>query len=156
LTKGEPYSAGNVSRSPHGKRIAFDAQRNPDLGSSSTQTIYLLDLADRHVKELIESAGPNGNPKWSPDGKKIVFTTFNGNPFFSYTNRYVAVVPADGGQLRLVPHEFAEDANLIVGAPMASTSAPSGRPPRTSSATTRPLRSFAALRGRMRSSLATS
>jgi Tol biopolymer transport system component len=65
------------------------------------------------VKKLIESAGPNGNPKWSPDGKKIVFTTFNGNPFFSYTNRYVAVVPADGGQLRLVPHEFAEDANLI-------------------------------------------
>jgi hypothetical protein len=36
LTKGEPYSAGNVSRSSHGKRIAFDAQRNPDLGSSAT------------------------------------------------------------------------------------------------------------------------
>ena len=55
------YQEGAQSR-------AVDVQREPDLGSSGTQTIYTLDL---HVKKLVASTGPNGNTEWSPDGSQL-------------------------------------------------------------------------------------
>ena len=114
LTHGEQFSVGSFSWAPDGKHLAFDAQRDPDLGSSDTQTIYVLDLADMHVRKLLpDGHGPNGNPKWSPDGKQIAYTTSNGHQFYYWANRYIALVPADGGQPRVVTGEFDEDANLI-------------------------------------------
>jgi dipeptidyl aminopeptidase/acylaminoacyl peptidase len=113
LTSGQHFSVGGFAWSPDGKRIAFDAQRDPDLGSSDTQTVYVLDLADRHVKKLLESAGPNSNPKWSPDGKQIAYVTANGHQFYYWANRYIAVTPADVAAPRIVTSEFDEDANLL-------------------------------------------
>jgi dipeptidyl aminopeptidase/acylaminoacyl peptidase len=113
LTQGEQFSLGSFTWSPDGKRIAFDAQRDPDLGSSNTQTLYVLDVSDLHVKKLLETPGPHGNPKWSPDGKQIAYVTSNGHQFYFWANRYIAVIPADGGQPRVVTSEFDEDANLI-------------------------------------------
>jgi dipeptidyl aminopeptidase/acylaminoacyl peptidase len=113
LTKGTEFSVGSFSWSPDGKRIAFDAQRDPDLGSQDTSQIYLLDLADLHVKKLLESGGPNNEPKWSPDGKEIAYTTSNGQPFFYYANRYIGVIAADGGTPRLLTRDFDEDPRLI-------------------------------------------
>lgn len=113
LTKGDAYSVGAFSWSPDGKRIAFSASRDPDLGSGDTETLYVLDLADLHVRKLLDSGGPHGNPKWSPDGKEIAYTTSNGQPFFYYANRYLAVIPAGGGQPRLLSTGFDEDANLL-------------------------------------------
>src|SRR5664279_1672716 len=111
LTKGDAFSVDSFSWSPDGKRIAFSASRDPDLGSGDTETLYVLDLADLHVKKLLASGGPSGNPKWSPDGKEIAYTTSNGQPFFFYANRYVAVIPAEGGAPRLLTREF--DLSLI-------------------------------------------
>jgi dipeptidyl aminopeptidase/acylaminoacyl peptidase len=113
LTKGELFSVGSFSWSPDGKRIAFDAQRDPDLGSGDTAQIHLLDLGDLHVKKLIEAGGPNTNPKWSPDGKEIAYATSNGQAFYFYANRYIAVVAADGGPPRLLTKDFDESASLI-------------------------------------------
>src|ERR1019366_3532635 len=106
-------SVGAFSWSPDGKRIAFSASRDPDLGSGDTETLYVLDLADLHVKELLESGEPSGNPKWSPDGKEIAYVTSNGQPFFFYANRYLAAIPAEGGPPRLLTREFDEDPSLL-------------------------------------------
>ncbi|HLJ44825.1 MAG TPA: S9 family peptidase [Bryobacteraceae bacterium] len=113
LTKGDQLNIGSFSWSPDGRRIAFDATRDPDLGSQDTQQVYVLDMNDHHVRKLLEMAGPNGNPKWSPDGKEIAFVTANGDKFFFYSNRYIAAVPADGGTARVLTKEFDEDTNLI-------------------------------------------
>ncbi len=59
LTKGDQFSAGGFSWSPDGNLIAFSASRDPDLGSHDTETIYLLDLADLHVRKLLDGNGPN-------------------------------------------------------------------------------------------------
>jgi dipeptidyl aminopeptidase/acylaminoacyl peptidase len=113
LTTGDGFSVSQFSWSPDGKRIAFSASRDPDLGSADTEQIYTLDLADHHVRKLLDGSGPNSNPNWSPDGKQIAYATFDGQPNFFYANRYIAVVPADGGAARVLTQAFDEDANLI-------------------------------------------
>lgn len=112
LTKDQ-LNVSSFSWSPNGARIAFTGTKDPDLGSQGTQQIYVLDLADQHVRKLMETGGPNSNPRWSPDGKEIAFQTANGQEFFFFANRYVAVVPADGGTPRVLTTEFDEDPNLI-------------------------------------------
>lgn len=112
LTKDQ-LNVSSFSWSPNGARIAFTGTKDPDLGSQGTQQIYVLDLADQHVRKLMETGGPNSNPKWSPDGKEIAFQTANGQEFFFFANRYIAVVPAEGGTPRVLTTEFDEDPNLI-------------------------------------------
>ena len=69
---------------------------DPDLGSQR----YRANLRSRPRRparrKLLESGGPNGNPKWSPDGKEIAYTTANGQPFFFYANRYHRRHPGRG------------------------------------------------------------
>ncbi len=113
LTKGDQFSVGNFSWAPDGKRIAFSASRDPDLGSQDTEQLYVIDLADRHVHKLLENGGPNSNPKWSPDGRQIAFLTAGGNAYYYYANKRIAVIPADGGTPRPLTGTFDENANLI-------------------------------------------
>jgi dipeptidyl aminopeptidase/acylaminoacyl peptidase len=113
LTKGEQFTVRNFSWAPDGKRIAFSATRDPDLGSGDTEQLYVLDLADRHTRKLLENGGPNSRPRWSPDGREIAFVTSGGSASFFYTNRRIAVIPADGGAPRVLTGGFDEDANLI-------------------------------------------
>jgi dipeptidyl aminopeptidase/acylaminoacyl peptidase len=117
LTKGEQFNVSSFSWSPAGTRIAFTGARDPDLGSQGTQQIYILDLADLHVRKLMETGGPNSNPKWSPDGKEIAYQTANGQEFYFFANRYIAAVPVDGGTPRVLTSDFDEDPNLIDWAP---------------------------------------
>ncbi|HUA83051.1 MAG TPA: S9 family peptidase, partial [Bryobacteraceae bacterium] len=113
LTKGDEFSVTSFAWAPDSRRIAFAATRDPDLGSQDTERIYVLDLADQHVRKLVDGQGPDGNPKWSPDGKQIAYVTANGQPFFFYANRYIASVPAEGGAPHVLTQDFDEDANLI-------------------------------------------
>jgi dipeptidyl aminopeptidase/acylaminoacyl peptidase len=113
LTKGEQFSIGSFSWAPDGKRIAFSATRDPDLGSQDTEQIYVLDMADRHIRKLLETGGPNNRPKWSPDAREIAFVTSSGNPFYYYGTRRIGVVPAEGGAVRILTESFDENANLI-------------------------------------------
>ena len=113
LTSGSEFTVGSFAWSPDGKRIAFSATRDPDLGSGDTEQLYLLDLADHHVRKLLDGGGPNGNPEWSPDSRQIAYETSSGNPSFYYTNRRIAVIPAEGGTPRVLTEAFDEDANLI-------------------------------------------
>ena len=114
LTDGEQFSVGDFSWAPDSKRIAFDAQRDPDFGSADTQTIYVVQLADKTVKKVVDQPGPNEHPIWSPDGKRIAFITRSGEKFFYYINGRIAVVSAQGdGPARVFPTSFDEDPDLL-------------------------------------------
>ncbi len=113
LTEGSALTVGEFTWSPDGTRIAFSAQRDPDLISSGTADIYLVTVADSKVKKIVNTPGPDRNPQWSPDGKQIAFETSAGSKYFFYTNMKIAVVDADGGTPRVLTDAFDEDPGLI-------------------------------------------
>jgi dipeptidyl aminopeptidase/acylaminoacyl peptidase len=113
ITEGNTFSVGDFAWSPDSKRIAFSATRDPDLSSSATAQIYVVDLSDKHVHKLLEGKGPNTRPRWSPDGHEIAFVTSDGDPEYFYKNRHIAVIPASGGEPQDLTLKFDEEANLI-------------------------------------------
>jgi dipeptidyl aminopeptidase/acylaminoacyl peptidase len=117
LTEGTTFSVGEFTWSPDGTRIAFSAQRDPDLISSETADIYVVTIGDRKVKKIVNTPGPERNPQWSPDGKQIAFETTAGSKYFFYTNVKIAIVEADGGTPRVLTDAFDEDPGLIAWAP---------------------------------------
>ena len=114
LTEGNTFTVQGIEWSPDSTRIAFVAQRDPDLGSNDTADIYVLTVADKSVKKIVDLKGPDGNPIWSPDGKQIAFVTSNGEPYFYYTNRHIAIVAASGGTPRVFNGAFDEQPGLLV------------------------------------------
>ncbi|GAB4013896.1 S9 family peptidase [Spirosoma migulaei] len=113
LTKGIGFSVGSFVVSPDGKKIAFDASKNPDLINGHTSDLYVLTLGDTVTTKIVSLKGPDQNPVWSPDGKQIAFTTANENEFYFYTNRLIATVPATGGTPKILSNTFDENANLL-------------------------------------------
>ena len=101
LTDGSAFTVGEFSWSPDGTRIAFSAQRDPDLISSETADIYVVIRKRRQSEKDCEHAGPDRNPKWSPDGKQIAFETSAASKYFFYTNMKIAV---GGRGRRHAPH----------------------------------------------------
>src|SRR5277367_473026 len=112
LTSGSQFSLSDFSWAPDGKRIAFEAQRDPDLSSQDTATLYVVNVGDKLVRKLLDGPGPQHHPVWSPDGKHIAFTTANGEKYYFYMNSHLAVVNAEGGAARLLAKDFDEEPRL--------------------------------------------
>ncbi len=112
-TRGKEFSVSSFSWSPDNTRIAFSATVNPDLIQGGTSDIYLLNLGTNAVRKLVDSPGPDSSPRWSPDGRLLVFSSAMGNPKNFHANSRLAVVPVDGGQPRSITDGFDEQPNLV-------------------------------------------
>ena len=117
LTGGNEFNVGGFSWSPDSTRIAFSATKDPDLGSSDTSDIYVLKVADKAIRKIVSTKGPDTNPVWSPDGRQIAFETSNAREFFFYTNQYIALVPSEGGTPTLLSESFDEEPALLAWSP---------------------------------------
>jgi dipeptidyl aminopeptidase/acylaminoacyl peptidase len=113
LTEGDAFSVGSFAWSPDGTRIAFSAQKDADLISSFSNDIYVVTISDKAVKKIVDTPGPDTNPRWSPDGKRIAYQTAAGSKYFYYTNGRIAAVPAEGGTPEVVTAAFDENPDLI-------------------------------------------
>ena len=117
LTEGDKFSVEDFSWSPDGTRIAFSAQKDPDLISGETADLYVVNVSDKAVKKIVSTLGPDRKPQWSPDGKRIAFETAAGARYFFYSNSRIGVVSADGGAVQILTESFDEDPSLIAWGP---------------------------------------
>ncbi len=113
LTLGETFSVASMDWSPDGTKIAFGATRDPDLISGFSGDVYTVSVVDGTVRKVVDTPGPDGDPKWSPDGSEIAYVTSDGAKYFFYTNRKIAVVPSGGGKPRVLTASFDEDPGLL-------------------------------------------
>ena len=112
-TKKKDFSVDSFAWSRDGSKIAFSATLNPDLIQAVTSDVYLLNLADDAVTKLVSQPGPDSNPRWSPDGKQIVFSSAMGDMTYFASNSRLAVVPAAGGVPHSITDGFDENPNLL-------------------------------------------
>src|SRR5882672_7334472 len=112
-TKKKEFSVDSFSWCPDGSSIVFSATLNPDLIQGVTSDIYLLKLADDSVKKIVDLPGPDNGPRFSPDGKQIVFSSAMGNKTYFASNSRLAIVPVAGGTPKSITDSFDENPGLI-------------------------------------------
>ena len=96
--------------SPDGTRIAFVSNRDPDPDRTYNSDVWVVPASGgpQAPTRLTTFAGADNDidyesyPAWSPDGRSIAY--FQGGPIelFSYGTRHLAVVPASGGEARIL------------------------------------------------------
>src|SRR6266404_5138083 len=112
-TKKKDFSIDSFAWSPDASSIAFSATLNPDLIQGVTSDVYLLQLADDSVKKIVDLPGPDTGPRFSPDGKQIVFSSAMGNKVYFASNSRLAVVPVEGGKSNFITENFDENPGLV-------------------------------------------
>ena len=117
LTSGQDFTVRDFRWSPDSTRIAFTASKDPALADLATANIYVLTVADKSVRKLLDTGLPNENPVWSPDSSQIAFNTANGNPYFFYANSVIDIVSASGGAPKVLTADFDEDARALAWSP---------------------------------------
>lgn len=111
LTSGD-FTVGAFEWSPDGTRIAFDHAPDPRPNSSYAADVSVADVHSGVVHRVVTSPGRDAGPRWSPDGGEILYSSSMGIAV-SNLPRELVVVPATGGQGRVLTREWATEPSPI-------------------------------------------
>ena len=104
LTRGN-YNESSPVWSPDGSQIVFVSNRTADPDKNRNTDLWQIDAkkGSSVVKQLTTWAGPDNDPKWSPDGKQIAYLRSTAaDNFIMYDQSILAVIAKEGGEPKLL------------------------------------------------------
>jgi dipeptidyl aminopeptidase/acylaminoacyl peptidase len=93
-----------LSWSPDGREIAYSAAPRTGFTAAYDARVYAVALEGGARRTIVDRAGMNTGPRFSPDGRSIAFISTNGRNDIM-ASRSLTIVPAAGG----TPRVFAMD-----------------------------------------------
>ncbi len=112
LTKGN-FVVGSFDWSPGGRQVAFDHRASSDPADSGTADISIVTIANNEIRVAVAQAGPDTNPRWSPDGTQLALVTAMAKPFFFFENSLVGIVTPGVPSVAPLTQSFDEEPNLV-------------------------------------------
>jgi Tol biopolymer transport system component len=116
LTEGD-FTASDPQWSPDGSTIAFvmskgGAQESSfiDISDDRHTDVYIVSAKGGSLRQLTTNPGPDSNPRWSPDGKLIAYTSSVEQKSWAAKTDAMLISP-DGGAPRNLTRDFFESAN---------------------------------------------
>ena len=85
-----------------GRRIALHRTPTPLLGSSADGDVWVMDATGSGAAQLTRNGIPESGATFSPDNAQVLFVAGGNARFETYYNDNMFVVPAAGGQARLL------------------------------------------------------
>lgn len=116
LTKGS-FVVGRFDWSPDGTYLAFDHRLSSDPSDSGSADISVVNVETGARDVVVVQDGPDSNPRWSPDGRRIAFESSMGKPFFYFQNRVIATVAPGSPDVRSLTDAFDENPSLLAWTP---------------------------------------
>lgn len=103
--------------SPDGRRIVFVSKRRADADKDENTDLYVVDATPGAApRRLTSYAGPDNHPDWasrpawSPDGRWIAYLQGGPLRLIEYAVHSLAIIPAEGGEPRLLTRRLDRNA----------------------------------------------
>ena len=103
---------GDFDWAADGKTIAFTRTKMPKADYWTTGDLMAVDVASGEVKTIAATNAAESGPKYSPDGKWLLFVVSDDPPRWAGYRR-LAVVPSGGGSAKLLAETFDANPNVI-------------------------------------------
>jgi Tol biopolymer transport system component len=104
LTTDTKFDERNAAWSPDGSHIAYVSNHDADPDRTTNTDVFVVQAkANAAPKKLTTFNGPDGGRlAWSPDSKLIAYLHGSEPKYLEYNQNQLAVVPADGGEPRVL------------------------------------------------------
>ena len=114
LTSGT-FVVGAFDWAPDDREIAYDFSQSSDPSFGVTSDISVVDVEAATTRPLVAQEGPDNNPRFSPNGQQVAFSTaMREVSSFYYKNGQVAIIPARGDRsITPLTAGFDEDPALL-------------------------------------------